>query len=237
VSISSADFQLKEYNMALLMRILVVEDEHKIANSIKRGFEQETWATDVAYDGEEGLDMALSEEYDVIVLDLMLPKMDGMEICKKLRAEEKHTPILMLTARGELGDKVEGLNSGADDYLVKPFAFEELLARVKALARRPREVQNLEFRIKNLELNANTFEVKKNGKSVELSRKEFALLEYLLRNAGRVVSKENIIAHVWDYESDVLPNTVEVFVGYLREKIGSSAIKTVRGFGYKIDVS
>jgi DNA-binding response OmpR family regulator len=217
------------------MRILVVEDEHKIANSIKRGFEQETWATDVAYDGEEGYDMASSEDYDVIVLDLMLPKMDGMEICKKLRAQNVHTPILMLTARGELADKVGGLNSGADDYLVKPFAFEELLARVKALARRPKLTNNEELRTNNLTLNTNTFEVKMNGKSIELSRKEFALLEYLMRNTGRVVSKENIIAHVWDYESDILPNTVEVFIGYLRDKIGKDLIKTVRGFGYKIN--
>jgi DNA-binding response OmpR family regulator len=221
--------------MALLMRILVVEDEHKIANSIKRGFEQETWATDVAYDGSDGYDMASSEDYDVIVLDLMLPKMDGIEICKKLRAQSIHTPILMLTARGELADKVGGLNSGADDYLVKPFAFEELLARVKALSRRPKETKTEELKVDNLTLNTNSFEVKKNGKSVELSRKEFALLEYLMRNSGKVVSKENIIAHVWDYESDILPNTVEVFVGYLRDKIGGDVIKTVRGFGYKID--
>jgi DNA-binding response OmpR family regulator len=218
------------------MRILVIEDEHKIANSIKRGFEQETWATDVAYDGEEGYDMASSEDYDVIVLDLMLPKLSGMEICKKLRSEEIHTPILMLTARGELADKVDGLNSGADDYLVKPFAFEELLARVKALSRRPKETKNEELKTKNLTLNTNTFDVKVDGKSIELSRKEFALLEYLMRNAGRVVSKENIIAHVWDYESDILPNTVEVFIGYLRDKIGKDVIRTMRGFGYKIDV-
>ena len=217
------------------MRILVVEDEHKIANSIKRGFEQETWATDVAYDGESGYDLASSESYDVIVLDLMLPKMDGMEVCKKLRQEEIHTPILMLTARGELADKVGGLNSGADDYLVKPFAFEELLARVKALARRPKESKSEELKAKNLTLNSNTFDVKVGDKSIELSRKEFALLEYLMRNAGRVVSKENIIAHVWDYESDILPNTVEVFIGYLRDKIGKDVIKTVRGFGYKIE--
>ena len=216
------------------MRILVVEDEHKIANSIKRGFEQETWATDVAYDGVEGYDLASSEDYDVVVLDLMLPKMDGMEICKKLRAEGNHVPILMLTALGEVSDKVEGLNSGADDYLVKPFAFEELLARVKALVRRPKEAKSVELKVKDLVLNTNTFEVKKSGKNIELSRKEFALLEYLMRNQGRVVSKENIIAHVWDYEADILPNTVEVFIGYLRDKIGSSLIKTVRGFGYKI---
>ena len=221
------------------MRILVVEDEHKIANSIKRGFEQETWATDVAYDGEEGYDMASSEDYDVVVLDLMLPKMDGTEICKKLRSTENQTPILMLTARGETADKVQGLNSGADDYLVKPFAFEELLARVKALSRRPAEVKSEKLKVssvngKSLELNTNTYEVKMNSRNIELSRKEFSILEYLMRNAGKVVSKDNIIAHVWDYESDILPNTVEVFIGYLRDKIGKDMIKTVRGFGYKI---
>jgi DNA-binding response OmpR family regulator len=217
------------------MRILVVEDEHKIAGSIKRGFEQETWAVDVAYDGEAAYDMATSEDYDLIVLDLMLPKMNGMEVCKKLRAEGKHNPILMLTAKGELSDKVDGLNSGADDYLVKPFAFEELLARVRALSRRPSEVKSEKLKVKDLELDTSTFEAKISGKTIELSKKEFALLEYLMRNAGRVVSKENIIAHVWDYEADILPNTVEVFIGYLRNKIGKDFVKTVRGFGYKLD--
>ncbi len=217
------------------MRILIVEDEHKIANSIKRGFEQENWAADVAYDGEGGYDMASSEDYDVMVLDLMLPKMDGVAVCKKLREEGIHTPILMLTARGALSDKVEGLNSGADDYLVKPFAFEELLARIRALSRRPKEAKGEELKVKSLTLNSNSFEVKKDGKSIELSRKEFSLLEYLMRNVGKVVSKENIIAHVWDYEADILPNTVEVFIGYLRNKLGGDVIKTVRGFGYRID--
>lgn len=219
-----------------LMKVLIVEDEHKIGSSIKRGFEQEGWAADLAYDGEEGYDMASSEDYDVMVLDLMLPKMDGVEITKKLRAEKNHTPILMLTARGELADKVDGLNAGADDYLVKPFAFEELLARVKALGRRPAEVKSEKLKVKGLELDSNSFEVQKSGEPVELSRKEFAILEYLMRNAGKVVSKENIISHVWDYEADILPNTVEVFIGYLRDKIGSDIIKTVRGFGYKINV-
>lgn len=217
------------------MRILIVEDEHKIANSIKRGFEQENWAADVAYDGEEGYDMASSEDYDVMVLDLMLPKMDGVAVCKKLREEGIHVPILMLTARGALSDKVEGLNSGADDYLVKPFAFEELLARIRALSRRPKEAKGEELKVKSLTLNSNSFEVKKDGKSIELSRKEFSLLEFLMRNVGKVVSKENIIAHVWDYEADILPNTVEVFIGYLRNKLGGDVIKTVRGFGYRID--
>lgn len=217
------------------MRILVIEDEHKIANSIKRGLEQESYAVDVAYDGEEGYDLASSEDYDIILLDLLLPKMPGMEICKKLRQEGIHTPILMLTAMGETGNKVDGLNAGADDYMVKPFAFEELLARIRALVRRPKETRDDKFNAGDLTLNSQTFEVKKSGKNIELSRKEFALLEYLLRNKGKVVSKENIIAHVWDYEADILPNTVEVFIGYLRGKVGSDVIKTVRGFGYRID--
>lgn len=216
------------------MKILIVEDEHKIANSIKRGLEQETWACDVAYDGEEGYDLAVSEDYDLILIDLMLPKLPGMEVIKKLRNEGVHTPVLMLTALGEVNNKVEGLNAGADDYMVKPFAFEELLARIRALVRRPKGIENEELRIKNLTLNTQTYEVKSGDKQIELSRKEFALLEYLMRNAGKVVSKENIIAHVWDYESDILPNTVEVFIGYLRNKVGSDLIKTVRGFGYKI---
>lgn len=216
------------------MRILIIEDEHKIANSIKKGLEQETWAADVAYDGEEGYDLASSEEYDVIILDLMLPKMAGTEICKKLRSEGNNTPILMLTAKGSVNDRVEGLDSGADDYLVKPFAFEELLARIRALVRRPKEAQNSVLKVEDLTLDTNTFEVKRGGKNIELSRKEFALLEYLMRNSGRVVSKENIIAHVWNYEADILPNTVEVFVGYLRDKVGEGVIKTVRGFGYKV---
>ncbi len=218
------------------MKILIIEDEHKIANSIKRGLEQEAYVVDVAYDGEEGYDLAVSEDYDLIILDLLLPKMSGMEVVKKLRSGSIHTPVLMLTALGETQNKVEGLNNGADDYMVKPFAFEELLARIRALIRRPKGIKNEELKINNLELNTQTFEVREDNKNIELSRKEFALLEYLMRNAGRVVSKENIISHVWDYESDILPNTVEVFIGYLRNKIGKDVIKTVRGFGYRIDL-
>jgi DNA-binding response OmpR family regulator len=217
------------------MRILVVEDEHKIANSIKRGLEQEGYAVDVAYDGEEGYDLASSESYGVIVLDLMLPKMDGMSICKKLRAEENQTPILILTARGELNDKVEGLNSGADDYLVKPFAFAELVARIKALSRRPKEGLGTTLTSGDIILDTVDFSVRRNGKEIMLSKKEFSLLEYLLRHKGKVVAKEQIISSVWDYEADILPNTVEVFVGYLRNKIGKDIIKTIRGFGYRID--
>jgi len=224
------------------MRILIVEDEHKIANSIKKGLEQESYAVDVAYDGESGFDLAVTEDYDVIILDLMLPKMDGMEICRRLRKEEDiHTPILILTAKGQLSDKVEGLNAGADDYLVKPFAFAELLARIKALTRRPRQTLENVLNCQDLTLNTLTFEVKRAGKLIKLSKKEFALLEYLLRHQGKVLTKDQIINHVWDYDADVLPNTVEVYIGYLRNKIDKPfknkppLIHTIRGFGYKIE--
>ena len=222
------------------MRILVVEDEHKIANSIKKGMELEGFAVDITYDGIEGYDMASSEEYDVIILDLMLPGMDGVTLCKKLREERKHTPILMLTARGQIQDKVTGLNSGADDYLVKPFAFEELLARVRALTRRPQSGGNIILKTKDLILNTVTYEVKRSGEKISLSRKEFSLLEYLMRNPDKIISKDQIIGHVWDYDADILPNTVEVYIGYLRKKIdlafpnSTPLIHTVRGFGYKI---
>ena len=223
------------------MRILVVEDEHKIANSIKKGLEQETYAVDVAYGGEEGFDLASSEEYDIIILDLMLPGLDGLTICKKLRREENiHTPILILTAKGEVEDKVKGLNSGADDYLPKPFAFSELLARIRALARRPKQVLESSLRVEDLTLNTLSYQVGRSGKNIELSKKEYALLEYLMRHSGKVLSKDQIINNVWDYDSDVLPNTVEVYIGYLRSKIdkpfknNKSLIHTVRGFGYRL---
>lgn len=223
------------------MRILVVEDEHKIANAIKKGLEQESFAVDVAYDGEYGFDLAATEDYDVIILDLMLPKMNGVELCKKLRQKENvHTPILMLTAKGQLDDKVNGLNAGADDYLVKPFAFAELLARIKALTRRPKKSLETVLKIGDLSLNALTYEVKRAGKEIQLSKKEYALLEYLLRHKGKILTKDQIINQVWDYDSDVLPNTVEVYIGYLRNKINKPfknklpLIQTIRGFGYKI---
>lgn len=223
------------------MRILVVEDEHKIANSIKKGLEQESIAADVAFDGESGFDLAAAEDYDVIIMDLMLPGMDGMEVCRKLRKEENvHTPILMLTAKGQLDDKVNGLNAGADDYLVKPFAFAELLARIKALSRRPKQALDTKLKVKDLSLDTLSYEVKRGGKEVKLSKKEFALLEYLMRHQGKIVTKGQIINNVWDYDADVLPNTVEVYIGYLRNKIdkpfkkNSELIHTIRGFGYKV---
>jgi len=222
------------------MRILIVEDDHKIASAIKKGLEQESYAVDVSFDGQDGLGQALTIEYDLIVLDRMLPEVDGIQICKALREKDNKTPILILTAKDKIQDRVEGLNAGADDYLVKPFAFEELLARIRALLCRPQEVKESIFRIDDLSLNTLTFEVKRGEKKINLSTTEFALLEYLMRNAGRILTKNNIIDHVWDYDADILPNTVEVYVGYLRNKIDkpfakrAQLIRTIRGFGYKI---
>ncbi len=223
----------------ITMRILIVEDEHKIANSIKTGLEQETYAVDVAYDGESGFGLSVTEDYDLIILDLMLPGMDGMEICRRLRQEENiHTPILILTAKGDIDDRVKGLNYGADDYLVKPFAFVELLARVRALSRRPKNNLDPVLKIGDISLDTVNIQIKRRNKKIELSKTEFSLLEYLMRNAGKVVSKDQIISHVWDYDADILPNTVEVYIGYLRKKLGKpDLIKTVRGFGYKLMIN
>ena len=220
------------------MRILIVEDEHKIATSIKKGLTQESYAVDLAFTGTSGLDMALSEEYDVIILDRLLPEIDGITICQRLRAEKNHTPILMLTARGQTHDKVEGLNAGADDYLVKPFAFEELLARIRALARRPKNSVGHELTVTDLVLNTITYTVSRGKKAIKLSSREFALLEYLMRHPNQILTKDQIISHVWNYDADILPNTVEVYIGYLRKKVDAGTSKklihTVRGFGYKI---
>jgi len=224
------------------MKILVVEDERKIARAIGQGLEQESFVVDLAFDGEKGFDLAATGDYDLIILDLMLPKLDGLEVCSKLRNEENiQTPILMLTARGELEDKVSGLNSGADDYLVKPFAFVELLARVRALGRRPKAILPSSLNVGDLVLDTASFAVNRAGKKIKLSKKEFVLLEYLMRNKGKIITKDQILQHVWDWEADVLPNTIEVYIGSLRKKIDKpfsnqpALIKTVRGFGYKIE--
>lgn len=222
------------------MKILLVEDEHKIANAIKQGFKQEHYTVEICHDGDEGLSAALADEYDVIILDRMLPgAMDGIEICKSIRAKGVQTPILMLTAKGQVKDKVSGLNAGADDYLVKPFSFEELLARVRALQRRPQDNIGNVLRVEDLTLDTLSYEVRRENTPISLSSTEFALLEYLMRNYGRVLSKANIINHVWDFDADVLPNTVEAYIGYLRNKIdkpfdGPELIQTVRGFGYRL---
>lgn len=222
------------------MRILVVEDEHKIAAAIKKGLEQEKYAVDVAYTGTDGYDLASTEDYDCILLDLLLPGIDGLAVCQKLRSQNIHTPILMLTAKGQIEDKVTGLDSGADDYLTKPFSFEELLARIRALSRRPKPTLTNVLQIENLELNLQSYEVKRNGINIGISSKEFSLLEYLMRHPNQVLSKDQIIAHVWDYDADILPNTIEVYIKNLRNKIDAPfkkekpLIQTVRGFGYKL---
>jgi DNA-binding response OmpR family regulator len=224
------------------MRILVVEDEHRIANAIKKGLEQEHYAVDVAYDGCEAGDLIGGNEYDLIVLDIMLPKVDGLTLCKNLRQQNNHTPVLMLTARDQLDDKIIGLDTGADDYLSKPFAFEELLARVRALLRRPPKILSNTLKVANLTLDAQKYIVERAGKPISLSSKEFALLQYIMRHPNQILSKEMIIAHVWDYDADVLPNTVEVNIRNLRKKIDQpfsdqpTLIQTVRGYGYKIGI-
>jgi len=222
------------------MRILIVEDEHRIANSIKKGLEQEHFAVDVAYSGSDGWDLAEGEEYDLIILDLMLPGIDGLEICRKLRRAGINTPVLMLTAKGQVQDRVTGLDTGADDYVTKPFAFEELLARVRALTRRPKVTLDPVLTTDDLSLDTKSYEVKRGIHLIKLTAKEFSLLEYLLRNSGNILTKEQIISHVWNYDADILPNTVEVNIRNLRNKIdrpfkGKKAlIATVRGFGYKV---
>ncbi|HPG37184.1 response regulator transcription factor [Candidatus Saccharibacteria bacterium] len=219
------------------MRILVIEDEQKIAAALKRGLELKGYAVDAVHDADTGLSHALDSDYDIILLDRMLPgSMDGVELARRARAGGQSAPIIMLTARGSVSDKVEGLAGGADDYLVKPFSFDELVARIQALLRRPPLVSTEALTCQDLSLNPSTFVVARAGQTIDLSQKEFALLEYLMRNQGRVVSKDTIIAHVWDGDSLILPNTVEVYVGYLRAKIDKpfkkALLKTKRGFGY-----
>ncbi len=223
------------------MRILVVEDEHKIARALQRALELEHYAVDVCYDGDEGYAMATTEPYDACIIDRMIPgEYNGLQIVEAMRKEGIHTPILLLTALGRTEDKIKGLDSGADDYLPKPFALEELLARVRALIRRPSEQQPNILTAGDLSLDTTTFAVTRAGKPITLTSKEFALLEYLMRNPGRPISKDMIIAHVWDYDADILPNTVEVYMRYLRKKVDAPfktpLLHTMRGFGYKLEV-
>jgi two-component system OmpR family response regulator len=226
------------------MRILVIEDEPKIAQAIKRGLELSGFAVDAVLDGDSGLAHARDADYDVIVLDRMLPgSVDGIAICKILRQEAVTTPILLLTARGTIGDKVEGLNSGADDYLVKPFSFDELTARVRALLRRPSQTVGTHITVGDLVMDTASFQVSRSGEPIKLSHKEFTLLEYLMHHAGQVITKDMIIAHVWNEDADILPNTIEVYIGYLRNKIDRpfkdkpSLLQTQRGFGYTLQAT
>ena len=221
------------------MKILVVDDEIRIARAIKQGLEQDGYAVDLAYDGEDGYNSAMNDEYDAIILDVMMPVMDGHEVLHKLRDSGYKRPILMLSAKDQTRDVVKGLDSGADDYLSKPFSFEVLGARLRALLRRPQEVLDTVLTAHDLEMDIVRHEVRRAGQDIHLSSKEFSILEYLLRNKNRVLSKTNIMTHVWDFDADVLPNNVEVFINYLRSKIdkpftGAPLIQTVRGFGYII---
>lgn len=204
---------------------------------------QHSYAVDVCYDGDEGLAMATTEPYDLMILDRMLPgDVDGIGILQAVRKEKIHTPILLLTAKDKVYDRAEGLNAGADDYLVKPFAFVELIARVRALLRRPRETVDNNLKYHDLLLDPDGFMVQRDGKIIDLTAKEFALLEYLMRNPDRIITKDTLMQHVWDYDADILPNTVEVYVGYLRNKIDKpfrdapDLIHTKRGFGYYLGV-
>ena len=216
-----------------------MEDEHRVAQAIKEGLEQESYAVDVEHNGEDGLNAAVGDEYDLIILDVMLPVMNGLEVCRRLREAGSNTPVLILTAKDQDRDVVSGLDKGADDYLVKPFSFEVLLARIRALLRRPHDTIDSVLKIEDLSLNLATKRVIRSGQDIKLTAKEFAILEYMMRNPGKILSKHNIMTHVWDFDADILPNNVEVFMTYMRAKIdkpfkGRNLLQTVRGFGYKI---
>lgn len=223
-----------------MKKILLVEDEIKIANAIKRGLKYEGFEVSIAPDGEEGLELGKTLDFDCIILDRMLPLKEGVEVCKELRKSNIKTPIIMLTAKSGVNDKVEGLDAGADDYLAKPFSLDELLARIRAVLRRGSSLVNDELKVGDLTLNTSTFEVKRSGILINLSKKEYDLLEYFMINANKTISKEKLINHVWDYDSNILLNTVEVYIGYLRNKIDKpfkdkKMLQTVRGFGYKLE--
>ena len=221
------------------MRILVVEDEMKMARAVRRGLEQEGHVVDVEADGDGGLRRAITEEYDVVVLDVMLPGRDGFEICRELRGLGRWTPVLMLTARDAVEDRIRGLDAGADDYLVKPFAFGELLARLRALVRRGPSERPATLEAGDVRLDPAARTVMRAGTPVELTTKEFALLELLMRHPGEALSRTRILEQVWDYNYAGFSNVVDVYVGYLRRKLevpfGRSLISTVRGVGYRLD--
>lgn len=220
------------------MRILVVEDEKKVARFIQQGLEEEHYSVDVAYDGEKGLLMAQSENYDLLILDVMLPKKNGIDLIREYRAGTGTAPALMLTAKTATEDKVAGLDSGADDYLTKPFAFAELLARIRSLLRRGAKDKTTVLAIADLELDTVTHKAKRGGRTIELTAKEYALLEYFLRNKDRVLSRTIISEHIWDYNFDTGTNIIDVYVNHLRNKIDCASDKkllhTIRGVGYVI---
>ena len=223
------------------MHILVVEDEQRLAVLLRRVLSEERHAVDLAFDGAEGLNLAASDTYDLVILDLMLPGVDGLEICRTLRRAGIQVPVLMLTARGAVEDRVAGLNVGADDYLVKPFAMEELLARVAALLRRRGQGFDAatQLQVGDLTLDLLRHEARRDGRVIELTAKEFSLLEFLMRHPGQVLTRTQIIDHVWQYDSEALSNVVDIYIHYLRDKIDRGfahpMLKTMRGVGYKIE--
>ncbi len=220
------------------MKILLVEDEKKVASFIKRGLEEERFSVDVAYDGESAEFMALTSEYDLIILDILLPKKNGFEVLKSLRANGIQTPVLVLTAKGSVDDKVEGLNSGADDYLTKPFAFAELIARIRSLFRRTSQEKSNILKVADLELDTVKHIAKRGDKIIDLTAREYSLLEYLMRNKGRVLTRTMIAEHIWDYHFDTGSNIIDVYIQRLRKKIdkgfSKKLIHTIRGVGYII---
>lgn len=223
------------------MRILVVEDSRRLAGIIRRGLLEEGYAVDNAYDGEEAEYMAETTPFDVVILDIMLPKKDGLAVCRDLRGKNVNTPILMLTAKDSVEDKVLGLDSGADDYLVKPFAFSELLARIRALLRREVLPKTQKFQVGDLSLDPQSREVWRDGGRLELTAKEYSILEYFMRRPNAVVTRTMLGESVWDYEFDGLSNIIDVYVRRLRQKIDqdgqASLIQTVRGAGYRLRVT
>jgi heavy metal response regulator len=218
------------------MRLLVVEDEKKVSSFIKKGLEEEGYAVDAAHDGEEGLYMALDNVHDLIILDIQLPKMDGLQVLQEIRKQKVKTPVLLLTVRATIEDKVLGLDSGADDYLTKPFAFQELVARLRALLRRRTEAEPTVLKVADLVLDPARRTVLRGEEKIDLSPREFSLLDYFMRNPGRVLTRTMITEHVWDYDFDTDTNVIDVYVNYLRKKIDSGRdpglIQTVRGVGY-----
>jgi len=218
------------------MKILVVEDEKRLASFICRGLKEKSYAVDVAYDGQDGLYLAETNTYDLIVLDIMLPHKDGISICRELRKKMNETPILLLTARDEVDDKIKGLDAGADDYLTKPFAFEEFLARVRALIRRGQNVKSTTLKVADLELDQLTHKVVRGNQPIELTSTEYALLEYLMLNANQVVTRTMISEHVWNIDFDSFSNVINVYINYLRNKIDHDfdrkLIHSIRGTGY-----
>lgn len=218
------------------MRVLIIEDEKKVAGFIKKGLEEEQYVVDVAYDGEEGYYLAEQNQYDLVILDIMIPKKDGLAVLAQLRDNKIDTPILLLTAKDSVDDKVTGLNKGADDYLTKPFAFSELLARIRVLLRRGKMETKTTLQVGDLVLDLVSHKVRRNEEEIELTGKEYSLLEYFMRNPGKVLTRTMIAEHVWDYNFDTFTNVIDVYVNHLRKKIDKNfpnkLLHTLRGVGY-----